>query len=385
LFIALFIYFFKARRTFQRFTRYINLVLIVLIFFETGRLIIKSSRHAVTVNKIADIKSQNCDTCLKPDIYLILADEYAGHQELQDLFGFDNSNFENDLRSRGFYIVRGSKSNYNYTPFSVASMLNMDFLTNIEGRNSSRQDMNICYDKINKNQLLNYLKQYNYTIINNSIFNLDNIHTKAQNSFLKTGKEIIEGETFWGRINRDIRFNLVTRFKILFEVKKIAFIDLNNNTLLLKNTIKESKAKSNKPRFVYSHLVMPHYPYYFDKNGNPYPLEYLSEGNQASQEKYIEYLQYCNNQFLDLIDQILRASKTPPIILFMGDHGFRHFTTPVDPSYHFMNMNAIYLPRKKYNSFYDGMSNVNVFRVLLNTQFNLQLPLLKDSTSFLKE
>ena len=125
---------------------------------------------------------------------------------------------------------------------------------------------------------------------------------------------------------------------------------------------------------------MPHYPYLFNKEGEPNPLPNVTEGQQHRQKEYIEYLQYCNKQFVTLIDDILKNSKQPPIIVFMGDHGFRHFSEPVDPKYHFLNLNAVYLPNKNYGGFYKGMSGVNQFRTILNTQFNKQLPLLKDST-----
>jgi hypothetical protein len=69
----------------------------------------------------------------------------------------------------------------------------------------------------------------------------------------------------------------------------------------------------------------------------------------------------------------------------MGDHGFRHFEKPVAEKYHFMNMNAVYFPDKNYSSFYEGMSAVNLFRIVSNIQFNQKLPLLKDSTSYMVE
>ena len=43
------------------------------------------------------------------------------------------------------------------------------------------------------------------------------------------------------------------------------------------------------------------------------------------------------------------------------------------------------MPDGNNSGFYDGMSNVNQFRVLLNSQFKQKLPLLKDSTNFLIE
>jgi hypothetical protein len=48
-----------------------------------------------------------------------------------------------------------------------------------------------------------------------------------------------------------------------------------------------------------------------------------------------------------------------------------------------MNLNATYLPEKNYSEFYDNISNVNQFRVLLHKEFEQPLSLLKDSTIFL--
>ncbi len=69
----------------------------------------------------------------------------------------------------------------------------------------------------------------------------------------------------------------------------------------------------------------------------------------------------------------------------MGDHGFRHFIKPVAMEYHFMNLNSVYLPGNNYAGFYDSISGVNQFRIILNKQFNQQFPLLKDSSSFMIE
>ncbi len=132
---------------------------------------------------------------------------------------------------------------------------------------------------------------------------------------------------------------------------------------------------------------MPHYPYYFSKEGKPYPVETLADGQQINKNHYIEYLQYSNTIYLETIDRILASSKSPPIIMFLGDHGFREFSDASEKNtpYYYMNMNAIYLPDKNYGGFYEGISAVNQFRTLLNTSFGQNLPLLKDSTILIYE
>ncbi len=66
----------------------------------------------------------------------------------------------------------------------------------------------------------------------------------------------------------------------------------------------------------------------------------------------------------------------------MSDHGYRG---NMETSFKFKTLNAIYLTDKNYQGFYDGISNVNQLKVLLNTQFKQQLKMLPDSTIILTQ
>ena len=138
----------------------------------------------------------------------------------------------------------------------------------------------------------------------------------------------------------------------------------------------------SKPRFIFSQLILPHHPYYYDSMGNR--RKNLDQSPVVQQEKddYIQYLIYTNKKLLKLVDSIQQTSKTPPIIMLMSDHGYRRFADKKYDDFQFMTLNTIYLPNKNYAGFYDGLSNVNQLRVLLNTQFGQKLPMLKDSSSF---
>ena len=118
LFIAAFVLI-KKKQSFKQVSLYLNVLFIVLIAWEAISFKRSSS---------ASQKFTVCDTCSKPDIYLIVLDEYAGAKSLKDLFSFDNTEFEAQLTERGFHVLQNSRSNYNYTPFSMASMLNMHYL-----------------------------------------------------------------------------------------------------------------------------------------------------------------------------------------------------------------------------------------------------------------
>jgi hypothetical protein len=374
----------REKKDYPAFFRYLNLLLVVLVLIDLGSLVIKT-RTSVSP-KILDKEFIACDTCARPDVYLIVADGYAGKKELEDVFHFDNSAFEAQLRQRGFNIVDSSESNYNYTPFTIASMLSMDYLKDLEGKNRSINDRKICYTHINKNPVISFFKYNGYQFRNYSIFQFAGDPPYRSTTFYKTGIDLVTAQTFLSRIDRDIRFNLVTRWKIQSEIRKLSYYHLEVNQDIYQRTWKEIETPGSSPRFIYTHIEMPHYPYYFNSKGEPARLEDLQEEKKLNLNQYIQYLQYANKEYLKLIDHIFQHSKQPPVIIFMSDHGFREFANDsVDHRYHFMNMNAVYLPNKNYQGFYKGISTVNQFPVILNNQFHQRLSLRKDSTSLLTE
>jgi hypothetical protein len=383
-FVGAIIYLRRTKREFRRLTLYSNVLLVVLIVLDVFLLTIKIDNPARPASSSIE-NIFNCKECDKPDIYFIVADEYAGKKELTDIFHFDNSAFEDSLKQRGFFINDSSRSNYNYTAHSMASILSMNYLRNIEGRNKSKKDRNICHQMINKNQTIDLLKLQGYSIKNLSVFMFNNELPPAYSPMILNGKDLLASQTFISRFDHDIRFNLVSKYRIKPEMRRFGNMQLNSINYLFNETQSEASKKNNQPKFVYTHLMMPHYPYLLDKNGSNTAPEMVLEGSQQNQKGYIEYVQYSNKRFLSLIDFILKNSSKPPVIVFMGDHGFRHFITSVPSEYYFMNFNAVYLPSKNYNLFYKGASGVNQFRILFNSIFNQHLLMLKDSTVFVQE
>lgn len=142
---------------------------------------------------------------------------------------------------------------------------------------------------------------------------------------------------------------------------------------------------SNNPKFVYTHLMMPHPPYYFDSSGKPSTeKDLISSQFHSNKSAFINYLKYSNKKIISLIDSILLNSTRPPIIILTGDHGSRDcLSQPEEIGFQHMNLSAIYMPDKKYPEFYKGLSNVNLFRAVLNSQFHQKIKMLKDSAIYI--
>lgn len=156
--------------------------------------------------------------------------------------------------------------------------------------------------------------------------------------------------------------------------------NLKYNQQIYQHAISKLHLPDTASEFVYIHLQLPHYPYYYDKDGNLYPLEKISNDAPGNTKNYIQYVQYTNKQLLKLVDEIFINKKEPPVIILMSDHGYRSFPEGFDNSYVFLNIFSVFLPDKKYSQFNDSLTNVNVFRMLLNSAFCQQLSLLKDTS-----
>ena len=383
LFIVLLVVIKKRKRPLLKLTNYLNVLLIILLLADTvlltGKIINKKSN---SYSLPAGFKA--CESCPKPDIYFILADEYAGNNELKDLFHFDDSIFLSQLAALNFHTIPHSSSNYNYTPFSVASILNMNYL-DLKGKERAKPDLTYSYQSIRDNQLLQFLRANNYDFFNYSVFDFEGQPARVRETFLPVKTRLITAQTFLHRFDKEIRFNLVSRWKSKKNLEILTYTNRDNNKNIYNLTWKLAEKTTTKPRFVYTHLMMPHYPYYYDKNGKEQPFETLLESNQVNKEAYIEYVQYTNKKLLALIDHLLKSSSTPPIIVLMGDHGFRHFEEPVESKYYFLNLASVHLPSNNYSAFTDSLTGVNFFRTILNSAFDQRLPYLKDSTIYLKD
>jgi len=378
IFLLLFVWIRKRSAPLLKLANYLNILLIILILIDTASLLIKMPRVAKTKEfKPADHGFTICDSCSRPDIFLIIPDQYSGETALENDFHFDNSAFENELRDRGFFIPKESNSNYNLTPFSVASTLNMDYLKLKKGR-QNYASVNYSYQLIRNSSVIKFLQALGYQFHNCSIFDFDKQPAHKYKAFLPYGIKLITSQTFIGRLREDFSSDMLAgKFGTGLQ-KKMTYENLHFNDDVIRLTGNLASGRSRQPKFVYSHLMMPHYPYYYDSNGSPLPLEKLIK-EKNNPKDYIGYLEYSNKRIIGLIDQIM-ASPSPPVIILLSDHGFQNRSKGFEPKNDFANLNAVYFPNGNYRLFYDGITNVNQFRIVFNTYFGQHLRLLKDST-----
>lgn len=389
LLIVSFIWLKKTKVPLQKMNSFLSVLMVIFIIVDIITIVALPAEKKERI-KVANFpkSGEDCKDCNKPDIYFLLFDEYASSTALKQFWNYNNSGFDSALTARNFHIIRESQSNYNFTPFSMASILNMSYLSGIKDVNAcTLEDYTMCDNLILNNGVTSYLRNNGYSFVNYSIFDINGAPSTVYQSFLPLKARLITEQTLFNRVKKDLGYLLLTgRFKIKSLADKFIYGGLHNNNYFLEKLKEEAGKKKDKPEFIYAHLYMPHPPFYFDSSGVERGINTLIQENYSIPvSAYLQYVGYTSKRILEVVDSILKNSSSPPVIIIMGDHGFRNCHQTEDRSCFFRNMNSVYLPDKNYNNFYDSLTGVNQFRILFNTIFHQNFPILKDSTILLTD
>jgi hypothetical protein len=379
----LLVLFLRKKQKLFSITVYLNLLFILLILIDLGSLSI-TLLNGRQKNNLVPVGFLPCDKCPKPDIYLIILDGYAGSGQLKNQFHFDNSSFTEQLASRGFKTISDSRSNYNYTPFSTASMLNMAYLDSSKIKDLRRVGNRYASDQINNNVFISLLKAYGYSFYNHSVFKVAGQASPTGGSFVPANAKLVNGNTFFSRLQKDVIGNIDAKFLPRWYLKELLYQTDKDNRKVYDLTWKIT-SEHEKPKVVFTHLMMPHHPYYYDENGQQVDFGILYKMPMHSPGNYISYLKYTNKKMLSLIDHLFKTSSTSPVIILASDHGYRHAEN--DPNYAeniYSSILSVHLPDRDYTAFPDTMSNVNMLRAVLNSTFEQRLPDLEERRYFIK-
>lgn len=315
-----------------------------------------------------------------PNIYYILPDAYPSSDTLEQFFSFSNQDFDSSLESSGFYVVRKSKANYYHTVLSVPATLNMSYLkpdSQVGGILDSA-----LLDLYKEGKVVNSLQQAGYAFVNNS-----NLYSALQNPSADYNLGCGRNDDFAAELAR------TSVLRHVWFVSELERSSKRRATLCTIENIPGNAANKN-PRFVFTHLMLPHPPYMFGENGEDVQSENLSLNSRtqwSAKEPFLNQLKYLNKQLLKAVNQILEHSPNS-IIVIQSDHGTFSAATKTTPvrdkrpvvfRERTSTYTAIHLPDycdKK--DLYETMSNVNTFRVIFNSCFGTDYDILEDRTFY---
>lgn len=376
----------KTPRLLSKFLLLMSIFAILIPLLSVGRYELQRWRQPEALSPLilpsvnqADFKNG------EPDIYYIIPDSYASTAVLKNYLNYDQSAFVKDLEEKGFYVPAQATANYPKTSLSVASTLNMEYLNYLsEYKNSS--DQTAVMPLINNNNVKKFLGNFGYKYYQLGAWWVTPYNPSADRNFTLPG-EWVSLDLF---SNLLLQSTMLNPLLISLPPGKI----IGNSDTDVKNqneyqfTMLPEIAKMPGPKFVFAHLLSPHLPYIYGRN-----CEILT---RAETEKLTDDENFANQtactsiKLEKMVDQIIKNSKTPPIILIQSDEGapYLRYELPTADDWgaasdnlikeKFPIFSAYYLPGVSTSTLYSSISNVNSFRIILNQYFSAGLPILPD-------
>ena len=354
-------------------TKFFQIVLFLLIFQQ----LINISFSIINEKRKISIRNNHFKTTSQyPDIYYIILDAYASDYTLINDFKFNNDSFYDYLLKKNFTLPAYSRSNYPFTRFSLPSSLNYNYLDSLNCSNSDD-----LYNKISYNKASEFLISKGYTYI---YFNTGFGFKKSNNTYEIGYKQnsILESTSDNSFLNL---FFSTTLFTLIYNYVSFIENDYYRNKVLFAFEKLYDIPKIPNSKFVFLHLILPHPPFIFKKNGTKQKSVPSNLDTIEVKKQYLEQLEFVNEKIKIAIDNIIKNSNRMPIIILQSDHGISY-----DNSFlignkkgiksRFYILNAIYGPKNITSKFYKGASPVNTFRLIFNNLFNSKFSILKDKS-----
>lgn len=316
----------------------------------------------------------------KRNVYYLLFDEYGGTESLSTYFGYDNSEFYDALKQRGFSVSETSRNTEScWTEDIVPNLLNLDYV--VDGDMTAR----VRREYLENPALAQLFWQNGYQV------NLVN-HWR----YLRIpGRELTRGQhedTISSYLLKRSLFQQIPPIRKKIEMK--IFMNYRDNYVgPVENAIDALKGcaeKTDGPTLTVSYIQSPHAPFVFHKDGS-IQADKSKYWYWKEPELYTDQLQYINSVILETIDSI--QSKDPDaVILLLADHGARvplhmveqfggpWFDTERETPVMQNALVSAYIPGQQLEL--EGQNGINATRMVLNAAFDLELSMIKPAEGY---
>jgi hypothetical protein len=312
----------------------------------------------------------------RPDIYVLIPDDYARLDVLRRYFRYPDSSFVAALKRRGFVISPQARTPYSDSEMNIAAELNMGYLDGL-GRilGSRSQDVRPVKRLIQDNRASRLLSSLGYRYVH---LDTDEVTFAGSNPHISRFAPPDSFANLWGH-NTALRLfggalgfdTHATNDRFRHSVRSV-FAQL------------DALPRLPGPKFVVFHTLLPHDPYIFGSDGQAITFPGHTDdslGSRLGMRYYLGQLRYLNGELLRTIDAIRARSGTPPAIVLQSDEGFQAasstFGEATMQQIRVKGLLALSLPGLKGVRAPQPPTTVNTLRYLLNRYFGTHYPLLR--------
>src|SRR6266550_2081972 len=315
----------------------------------------------------------------RPDIYVLVPDDYARPDVLRHYFRYDDSWFLHELERRGFVVSPRSRSPYSDSEMNIAAAVNLDYLGRLPAILGKRsQDVRPVSKLIEDNRAARLLRSvgYRYVHLDTDEVTFDGGNPKISrfappdsfaNLWLKNSLlRLIGGPFGFDDSARNERFRDSVR-KVFSQLQAVP--------------------REPGPKFVLFHTLLPHDPYVFGPAGEAITFPGHSDndlGSRLGMRYYLKQLRYLNGKLLGAVDAILAGSKRPPVVVIQADEGFQAsdqtFGEAAMQQIRVKGLIALYLPGARKPGVPEPPNTVNTLRFVLNRYVGTHYPMLRSAS-----
>ena len=370
-------------------TRVLNVVTVCLLAWPgiaIGTHMLKASTRPSDGRSADPLASGSTPRVAKdrlPNIYYIILDAYARADVLRDTYGHENAPFIEYLASRGFHVANKARSNYCWTWLSLASSLNLRYVTDLGMDLGPEQtDHKPVIARLQDNLVFKLLRERGYKIASfASGFRMTEM--KDCDRYLSPPWTL--GEFQYQLLDTTVLGALSTGLTMAH--RRHAHRQLN--LFALENLSRACVPGS--PTFVFAHMCMPHPPFVFGPEGQtcePMPTNsHDLAWKRLWRRRYVDQLIYLNHRLRGVIDDILHNADRPTAIILQADHGPRsRFNRDGRGGPDIRECTSIlyacYLCARKKTGLYNTMTPVNGLRIVLNECVGTSFPRLEDRSYY---
>jgi hypothetical protein len=311
-------------------TGLMNLVAVIALAVSAGQLLVAGRLQAAP--SIAEALAPADATA--PDIYLILLDGHPRVDTLAGEFGYDEAPFLAAMEGQGFEVARDSRSNYNMTELTLASMFQMRqlpdvpaYAASVRPNNGAQANSLLLSGLIAAAPAFDELHRHGYQVV------------RLANEFTWLAIPA-DGTVAGGQIN-DFEIGLLTASRLRElapdQVRDAAAAQHRDRLLSSFDQLAGlAKETSDHPRFVFAHIVSPHSPPVLGPPNAPrsgwpcFPVTCLfwvtgePSGHDDEVTMMRDEVAAVDDLTLATVRSIVRDSRRPAVVVVMSDHGGRN-------------------------------------------------------------
>jgi hypothetical protein len=344
----------------------------------------------------------------KPDIYYIVLEDYASQDVLRGQMDFDNSGFLSYLSGKGFTNLPGAVSNYPYTVNSVASTLDAGYLSDQVNRfsQSSNQTIVPYSQTVRESPVISQLKSLGYTYdLLGDWYETSNTSPLADHTYVSDHQIVFLDHTYSmdnftdAQVQQNVLWNVIGPGISVGGYRLLGY-NAQDDISMVKSQLAQLKTLAAQPaggRFVFAQILAPHNSFYFNADGSLNPNPGPDNTGEPVDKKDTNEIQYINGQIQPIIDEIMRNSGGTADIILQSDEGppvellnnGQSSSASVDKDAEDMSkwpqaelqmkygmLASYYVPAASAADLAAGADPTNIFRLVLNSDFNATLPYL---------